>query len=152
MQPEMCCVRVSIPGTIGQPGGWIFSDSIKSCILCGLLLMSSMERLVVLSLIILGSFHSQHLHPRYSRGIQTASCDNSNLVYLLFCHKCEKGKYAEETGTKFRLRFNNHRTNIRGNNNNQVSVHFNQPSHSIDDVGCMLLASWFGSRKHRRRS
>lgn len=52
MQPEMCCVRVAIPETIGRPDGWIFRDSI-SISLCGLLLVSSIER--IRSLISLGS-------------------------------------------------------------------------------------------------
>lgn len=43
------------------------------------------------------------------------NCDSENVTYILICSKCPEGIYVGETGTKFRLRFNNHSFSIRKN-------------------------------------
>ena len=39
-------------------------------------------------------------------------CNSSNVVYLISCKSCGK-QYVESTTTKFRLRFNNHKSRMR---------------------------------------
>lgn len=51
----MCCARVLILKTFGRPGRWILRDSIILCIWHDFLLMFSVERSVVLSMITFGS-------------------------------------------------------------------------------------------------
>lgn len=77
--------------------------------------------------------------------------DSSKLVYLLSVTNAITGISWEKP---FHLRFNNHKNFFFFLNQGQqqelhVSADFNRPGHSMDNVGYVLLASCFGSRKER---
>ncbi|KAJ8033591.1 hypothetical protein HOLleu_23884 [Holothuria leucospilota] len=81
------------------------------------------------------------------------TCDSSNVVYLLVCTRCDRGNYVGETGSKFRLRFNNHKQTIRDNTQGfTVGQHYNLPGHDLNDLKCILLGSSFTSQQIRRNS
>ena len=81
------------------------------------------------------------------------TCDSSNVVYLLVCTQCERGNYVGETGSKFRLRFNNHKQTIRYNTQGfTVGQHFNLPDHNLSNLKCILLGSSYTSLQVRRNT
>ena len=81
------------------------------------------------------------------------TCDSKNLVYIFHCNICPQGIYVGETGTPFRLRFNNHKKSIRDNKAGfPVAQHFNLPNHSIDNLQCTLIASNFKCPRLRKQS
>ena len=82
------------------------------------------------------------------------NCDTPNVVYLLCCNLCDKGNYVGETGTKFRLRFNNHKKTVLDEAvNYPVSKHFNsQPNHSLSNLRCILLSANYPSVTQRLKS
>ena len=82
------------------------------------------------------------------------NCDTANVVYLLCCNVCEKGNYVGQTGTKFRLRFNNHKKTILDKSvNYPVPKHFsNNLNHSLSNLRCILLNSNYKSVTERLKS
>ena len=70
------------------------------------------------------------------------SCNSKNLIYLIQCKKCHS-QYIGETKRKLNERFGEHRRSILNHhqllNPTPVSLHFNQPGHSINDVQLILL-------------
>ena len=81
------------------------------------------------------------------------TCDSPNVVYLMYCVKCENSHYLGETGTKFRLRFNNHISSIRHNSHGfPVAEHFNLPNHTITDIRFCILAGGFRNDTHRKQT
>jgi len=77
------------------------------------------------------------------------SCESSNLIYLIHCKRCAM-QYVGETGTKLRQRVNNHRSCIKINMCNPVSIHFNSPNHSIEDFSIIPLESLIDDNKGDR--
>ncbi|XP_033103820.1 uncharacterized protein LOC117106549 [Anneissia japonica] len=78
-------------------------------------------------------------------------CCAHNVLYLIYCTKCNNGNYVGETGTTFRSRFNNHKTTIRNKDSNHtVSLHFNSLDHDINDMRFLIISSNFKSTKDRR--
>ena len=61
------------------------------------------------------------------------SCKSKNIIYIINCKRCNK-QYVGETKTELRLRFNNHLSSIRRNIDQPVAIHFNEESHTIEDV------------------
>ena len=65
------------------------------------------------------------------------SCNSKNLIYLIQCKKCHS-QYIGETKRKLNEHFGEHRRSILNHhqlvNPTPVSLHFNQPGHSINDV------------------
>ena len=61
------------------------------------------------------------------------SCTSTNLIYLITCKKCKK-QYVGFTMLKLNTRINHHRSNILNNKPIYISVHFNFPDHSINDL------------------
>ena len=58
------------------------------------------------------------------------NCNSSNCIYVISCAFCKK-QYAGQTITPLRLRFNNHRKDVRKNDiDKTLAVHFNLPGHS----------------------
>ena len=79
------------------------------------------------------------------------TCDTKNVIYIFYCNICNEGNYVGETGTQFRLRFNNHKKSIRDNFSGfPVAKHFNLPGHSIDNLKCILIANNFSSPSQRK--
>lgn len=69
-----------------------------------------------------------------------------------YCTICNSGNYVGETGTAFRLRFNNHKKSIRDNLPGfPVAEHFNLPNHSLENLKCILVGSNFSSSALRKR-
>ena len=70
------------------------------------------------------------------------SCHSKNLIYLIQCNKCHC-QYIGETKRKLSERFGEHRGSILNHhqlsNPTPVSLHFNQPGHSINDVHLIPL-------------
>ena len=70
------------------------------------------------------------------------SCNSKNLIYLIQCKKCHS-QYIGETKRKLNERFGEHRRSILNHhqllNPTPVSLHFNQPGHSINDAQLIPL-------------
>ena len=80
------------------------------------------------------------------------NCDSKNVIYIIHCTACSNGTYVGETGTPFRLRFNNHKKSIRDNFPGfPIAEHFNLPLHSLLNLRCTLIASNFISTADRKR-
>ena len=62
------------------------------------------------------------------------------MVYLITCNACLVS-YVGETGNQLRTRLNNHRSDIRHNNDTQVARHFNEAGHSHADLRITMLES-----------
>ena len=66
------------------------------------------------------------------------------------CDKRDSGNYIGETSNRLRFRINNHRKSIRDNSMDfPVAVHFNQPDHSLNNVGCVILRDDFNTTTDR---
>ena len=77
-------------------------------------------------------------------------CNSSNVIYLIKCKKCDSGNYIGETSTFLRLRMNNHKKCIRGNNKGlPVARHFNKPGHSMCELDCVILKGDFSNNADR---
>ncbi len=93
--------------------------------------------------------------PGIARPIKTPQlhCDSQDVIYILYCDRCDEGNYVGQTGCKFRLRFNNHRKSILDESvNYPISRHFNLPGHSLDNINCVLVKSNFNSTRDRLKS
>ena len=68
---------------------------------------------------------------------QSANCDSKNIVYVLTCKQCNR-QYVGSTVTKFRIRFNNHKSRIRNfvktadDDSFRLYEHFNAHSSTLD--------------------
>ena len=67
------------------------------------------------------------------------NCETKNVVYLLFCSKCNKTQYIGETKNKLKQRFYLHRSNINKNTGTLVTQHFNQPHHTLQNMKCIAI-------------
>ena len=66
------------------------------------------------------------------------TCETSNVVYLLYCTRCNT-QYVGETKNTLKQRFYLHRSNINKNTGTLVTKHFNQNSHSLTDLRCIAI-------------
>ena len=90
------------------------------------------------------------LSPGFSVSTPHATCDTQNVVYCISCSKCPNAKYIGETGTKFRLRFNNHRSSIKHKSPLPVAEHFNSANHSFQDLQFCIIGTNFKDREARK--
>lgn len=67
------------------------------------------------------SFHIRH----------HMTCMSKNIIYILFCDKCNHTQYVGQTQQTLKLRFNQHFSNIRKNTGTLVTHHFNKQHHSL---------------------
>ena len=83
------------------------------------------------------------------------SCHSKNLIYLIQCKKCHC-QYIGETKRQLNERFGEHRRSILNhhqlNNPTPVSLHFNQPGHSINDVHLIPLELMRSTRDSVRKA
>ena len=79
-----------------------------------------------------------------------ATCDSKNVIYCISCTRCPNAIYIGETGTKFRLRYNNHRNSIKHKSSLPVAEHFNSANHSLDDLRFCIIGTDFKEREVRR--
>ncbi|XP_041471891.1 uncharacterized protein LOC121421287 [Lytechinus variegatus] len=85
------------------------------------------------------------LHP------QRHDCDASNVLYCLLCARCPQAIYIGETSTKFRMRFNNHKSSIQKKRTDlPVARHFCLPGHSLADVKVCIFGGGYKSADERR--
>ena len=79
------------------------------------------------------------------------TCDASNVLYCIMCAKCPGVSYIGETSTKFRTRFNNHKSSIAKNRKDfPVATHFNLPNHTIRDVKVCIFGGGYKSAEERK--
>ena len=80
-----------------------------------------------------------------------ADSDSLNVVYILFCAKCPNAVYVGETSNRFRFRFNNHKHSIKHDfSGYPVAMHFNEQSHSIDDLRCIIIKNHVRNMDNRK--
>ena len=75
------------------------------------------------------SFHIRHY----------TNCQTENIIYLLFCDLCDKSQYVGETKNSLKTRFYLHRSHIKKNTGTLITRHFNQPSHAVNNMKCMII-------------
>ena len=93
------------------------------------------------------SFTSKRTGKQYSIN-SDLNCNSTNVVYLLSCKVCGV-QYVGSTTTRFRLRFNNHKSRIRAHSrlslddksrDDLIYQHFCGPAHNgIEDVSIQLI-------------
>ena len=93
------------------------------------------------------SFISKRTGKKYSINFDL-NCNSTNVVYLLSCKLCGV-QYVGSTTTRFRLRFNNHKSRIRAHarlsvndksKDDLIYQHFHGPAHSgINDLHIQLI-------------
>nr|XP_054774674.1 uncharacterized protein LOC129282841 [Lytechinus pictus] len=94
---------------------------------------------------------SVHLPTGYAIKPPNHNCDSSNILYCLLCSKCPHVTYIGETSTKFRTRFNNHRSTIRHHRDGfPVAEHFYRENHSIGDLKIVLFGGGYKSAEERK--
>ena len=85
------------------------------------------------------SFTSKLTGKRHSINFEL-NCNSTNVVYLLSCKVCGV-QYVGSTSTRFRLRFNNHKSRIRAHaRDDLIYQHFNGETHNgIEDLDIQLI-------------
>ncbi|XP_063955552.1 uncharacterized protein LOC135154173 [Lytechinus pictus] len=79
------------------------------------------------------------------------TCDAQNVLYCIMCTKCPGVTYIGETSTKFRTRFNNHKSSITKNKKDfPVADHFNLPNHSVKDIKVCIFGGGYRSAEERK--
>ena len=69
-----------------------------------------------------------------------ADCDSQNVAHILFCAKCPNAVYVGETSNRFRFRLSNHKHSNKHNfSGYHVAMHFNEQSHTIEDLRCIII-------------
>jgi hypothetical protein len=69
------------------------------------------------------------------------SCISKNIVYCIVCQKCGD-LYVGETERRLGDRFMEHLRDVKNNNNNkEVSIHFNQNGHSVNNMKVCVIAA-----------
>ena len=100
-----------------------------------------------------------HIDIRYCKKINNnvtisvakADCDSQNVVYILFCAKCPNAVYVGETSNRFRFRLNNHKHSTKHNfYGYPVAMHFNEQSHTIEDLRCIIIKNHVPNTDNRK--
>jgi hypothetical protein len=71
---------------------------------------------------------------------QNFNCNSQDIIYLIHCNKCDI-QYVGQTARKLKDRLNNHRSDIICKRSTAISLHFNLPKHSMDNLRIMPIAS-----------
>lgn len=79
------------------------------------------------------------------------TCNSTDVVYAITCQHCPSAVYIGQTGQSLRQRMNSHKFDIRNNDPQKpVSMHFNQPGHSLQHFKVAVLRQGpFKSRLQR---
>ena len=81
------------------------------------------------------------------------TCTSDNIIYLLFCCRCDRSQYVGETRNTLKVRLALHRTHIRQDKGTYVTKHFNLPDHTLQDMRCHPIEKLYTNdpehRKHR---
>ena len=81
------------------------------------------------------------------------TCTSTNIIYLLFCRKCQGAQYIGETQNTLKTRFYLHRSHITKNTGTHVTQHFNSDNHTLQDMQCLPIEqvhSYHHHTRHRR--
>ena len=81
---------------------------------------------------------------------QQMTCDTSNIIYLLYCARCDKSQYVGETQNTLKTRFYLHRSHISHNKGTHVTRHFNTGKCTLLDMRCKPIEKEFSDDPHRR--
>ena len=106
------------------------------------------NRCDVCNYLIVGDSFSSHVTSTSYTINHSLDCNSRNVVYLISCKVCGF-QYVGSTTTKFRLRFNNHKSRLRAHskmsaankeNDDLVYRHFYGPGHhGLQDVSIQLI-------------
>lgn len=77
------------------------------------------------------------------------TCESTNVIYFLFCEKCQHSQYAGETKT-LKIRFYLHRSNNNKNTGTVVANHFNTPDHSLRNLKYIILEMVHNQHRNSR--
>ena len=80
------------------------------------------------------------------------TCDTDNVIYLLFCAKCDSVQYVGDTRTPFKKRLALHRTHIRKDTGTHVTKHFNSPNHCLQDMRAIPIEKMLTDNHTQRKS
>ena len=78
-------------------------------------------------------------------------CTTKNVVYGLFCEKCDTIVYVGETGNSLYERMSNHLSRIRNFRDDVVPLHFNSEDHDINCFRIVGIESIGGQSLQYRR-
>ena len=84
------------------------------------------------------TFHSHVTHETFTIR-QRFTCDTTNIVYILFCDKCNLSQYTGQSKNSLKTRFYLHRSHITKNTGTKVTRHFNQTDHSLQNMKCIII-------------
>ena len=80
--------------------------------------------------------------------VKNLNCNTNNLIYLINCNKCNL-QYIGQTSRKLKERFTDHFSNIKTYKNTAISIHFNQPSHTINNFTITPLQTITNVNQHQ---
>jgi len=83
------------------------------------------------------SFDSSTYGKRFSIN-DDLSCCSTNIVYLITCRNCNI-QYVGETGRSLASRLTDHRSNIKVGKRTPIAIHFNGPSHTVEDLAAIAI-------------
>ena len=71
----------------------------------------------------------------------TLNCESHNIIYLLSCDKFYKSQYLGQTKLSMRLRFDQHRSDIRHHSRKESleTKHFNSFGHTLNNMKCLVI-------------
>lgn len=79
------------------------------------------------------TFYSNHNSNKIYKIKHNFTCKTRNIIYLITCNKCRK-QYVGQSSRPLADRINNHLSCIRTHKQTPISIHFNLPNHSINDL------------------
>lgn len=82
---------------------------------------------------------------------QNLSCDTNNIIYMLFCNKCQHSQYIGETRNSLKKRFALHRTDIKKDAGTAVTKHFNLPNHTLQNLRAFPIQKVLTDDHNQRR-
>ena len=129
-------IRSQLQSTDGQEVGSISRCHAHSCLTCDVVYNEAIIR---------GNDQVSHT----IRG--HFSCSSSNIVYLIRCSKCPNAWYVGETSQMLKRRMNGHRASLNNPVHEMpVSIHFNLPHHSYNDMKVSILQGGLSDISQRK--
>lgn len=84
------------------------------------------------SIVVSNCYKDAHKHNIFYLD-NTFNCNSTDIIYFITCKKCDQS-YIGQTSQKLKERLNNHRSNTHLKKPTAISIHFNEPRHSFDDL------------------
>ena len=120
----------TLPSVMETNNPGVHKCDAKTCIICK-------EHLITDS-----HFTSQNNKTRYTIR-HNLTCTSTNIIYLLYCNKCNNSQYVGVTKNSLKTRFYQHRSNINKNTGTLVTKHFNSVNHSLLNLKCLPIEKLF---------